>query len=103
VHIFIAGASGVIGTRLVPLLIKAGHTVAGMTRSPDKASVLRALGAEPVVCDVSDPAVLTTALAEFRPDVVFHQLTDLPERAEDIPSWTTPPARLSLRWRCRPA
>lgn len=86
-RIFIAGASGVIGTRLVSLLVKQGHTVAGMTRSPDKASALRALGAEPVICDVFDTAALTGALAGFRPDVVFHQLTDLPERAEDIPSF----------------
>ncbi|MGH3070451.1 MAG: NAD-dependent epimerase/dehydratase family protein [Trebonia sp.] len=86
-RIFIAGASGVIGTRLVPLLIKDGHTVAGMTRSPDKAGVLRMLGAEPVVCDVFDTAALTRAMADFRPDVVFHQLTDLPERVEDIPSF----------------
>jgi nucleoside-diphosphate-sugar epimerase len=53
VRIFIAGSSGVIGTRLIPLLIKEGHTIAGMTRSPDKASML---GAEAVVCDVFDDA-----------------------------------------------
>ncbi len=86
-RIFIAGASGVIGTRLVPLLIKEGHTVAGMTRSPDKASLLRMLGAEAVVCDVFDAAALTGVMVDFRPDLVFHQLTDLPERVEDIPSF----------------
>jgi nucleoside-diphosphate-sugar epimerase len=59
VRIFLAGASGVIGTRLVPLLIKEGHTVAGLTRSPDKASMLRKLGADTVVCDVFDAAALT--------------------------------------------
>jgi uncharacterized protein YbjT (DUF2867 family) len=88
VRIFIAGATGVIGTRLVPLLIKEGHTVAGMTRSPDKVSLLRTLNAEPVVCDVFDTATLTAALTAFRPDVVFHQLTDLPERVENIPSFS---------------
>jgi uncharacterized protein YbjT (DUF2867 family) len=87
VRIFIAGASGVIGTRLVPLLIKEGHTVAGLTRSPDKASMLRILGAEPVVCDVFDAAALTGAMVNFGPDVVFHQLTDLPDRVEDIASF----------------
>ena len=87
VRIFIAGASGVIGTRLVPLLIKEKDTVAGMTRSPDKASLLRTLGAEAVVCDVFDAAALTRVMVDFRPDLVFHQLTDLPERVEDIPSF----------------
>jgi uncharacterized protein YbjT (DUF2867 family) len=87
VRIFIAGATGVIGTRLVPLLIKEGHTVAGLTRSPDKAGMLRRLGAEPVACDVFDAAALTQAMVSLRPDVVFHQLTDLPDRVEDIPSF----------------
>ena len=52
VRIFLAGATGVIGVRLVPLLVDAGHDVAGMTRSPVKAGLLEELGAEPVVCDV---------------------------------------------------
>lgn len=93
-RIFLAGASGVIGTRLVPLLIKEGHAVAGMTRSPDKAGLLAALGAEPVVCDVFDAAALTEAMAAFQPDVVVHQLTDLPERAEDIPAFGERNARI---------
>jgi uncharacterized protein YbjT (DUF2867 family) len=79
VRVFIAGASGVIGVRLVPLLVAAGHTVAGMTRSPGKAGGLRELGAEPVVCDVFDAGALTHAVAAFAPEVVFHQLTDLPD------------------------
>jgi nucleoside-diphosphate-sugar epimerase len=52
VRIFVAGAIGVIGVRLVPLLVAAGHEVAGMTRSAGKADALRGLGGEPVVCDV---------------------------------------------------
>ena len=54
VKIFLAGASGVIGRRLMPLLRAAGHEVVGTTRSADKAEALRALGAEPVVVDVFD-------------------------------------------------
>jgi nucleoside-diphosphate-sugar epimerase len=46
VRILLAGASGVIGIRLVPLLVAAGHDVAGMTRSPGKINHLRELGAE---------------------------------------------------------
>jgi nucleoside-diphosphate-sugar epimerase len=88
VRIFIAGASGVIGSRLVPLLIADGHTVAGMTRSPDKASLLRALGAEPVICDVFDADALSRAVAAFDPDLVFHQLTDLPDSAADISAFS---------------
>jgi nucleoside-diphosphate-sugar epimerase len=69
----------VIGRRLVPRLVAAGFTVAGMTRSSSKAVVVRDLGAEPVVCDVYDPDALTTAVVAFRPDVVIHELTDLPD------------------------
>jgi uncharacterized protein YbjT (DUF2867 family) len=87
VRIFVAGASGVIGVRLVPLLVAAGHSVAGLTRSPDKAAALRELGAEPVVCDVYDAEALTKAVVSFGPDVVFHQLTDLPDSAADIAAY----------------
>lgn len=83
-RIFIAGATGVIGFRLLQLLIADGHTVAGMTRTPDKAGPLRDAGALPVVCDVFDAPAVTTAVTEFGPDVVFHQLTDLPDAAADI-------------------
>ena len=78
-RIFLAGASGVIGMRVVPLLVAAGHEVAAMTRSPDKADALRALGAEAVVCDVYDGEALRDAVVACRPDLVMHQLTDLPD------------------------
>jgi len=84
VRIFLAGASGVIGVRLVPLLVQAGHRVAGMTRTPQKEQLLRELGAEPVVCDVYDAARLTEALRAFAPDLVMHQLTDLPDDVRQI-------------------
>lgn len=80
-----AGASGVIGRRLLPLLVAAGHTVAGMTRSSRKAQVLRALGAEPVVCDVFDGDGLRAAVVAFAPDVVLHELTDLPDDPARLP------------------
>jgi nucleoside-diphosphate-sugar epimerase len=84
-RIFVAGASGVIGVRLVPLLVAAGHQVAGMTRSPGKVAELEALGAEPVLCDVYDRAALRSALLEFAPIAVIDQLTDLPDDAAKIP------------------
>jgi nucleoside-diphosphate-sugar epimerase len=86
-RIFVAGASGLIGVRLVPLLVEAGHEVAGMTRSPDKAGRLRDLGAEPVICDVFDAGALAEAVAAYGPDCVFHQLTDLPDNVTDMASF----------------
>ena len=86
-RIFVAGASGLIGVRLVPLLVAAGHEVAGMTRLPEKAGLLRDLGAEPVVCDVFDAGALAEAVAAFGPDSVFHQLTDLPDNVADMASF----------------
>jgi uncharacterized protein YbjT (DUF2867 family) len=86
-RIFVAGASGLIGVRLVPLLVEAGHEVAGMTRSPEKAGLLRDLGAEPVICDVFDAEALAEAVAAYGPDSVFHQLTDLPDYVTDMASF----------------
>ncbi|MEP7023680.1 MAG: NAD-dependent epimerase/dehydratase family protein [Actinomycetota bacterium] len=86
-RIFVAGATGVIGARLVPLLVAAGHTVAGMTRMAGNTARLHDLGAEPVVCDVFDAAGLRKAVAAFGPDIVFHQLTDLPDAASDMPQF----------------
>jgi len=78
-RVFVAGASGVIGVRLVPLLVAAGHEVAGLTRSPEKVEALRRLGALPVVCDVFDRKALRAAVGDFGPDVVVSELTDLPD------------------------
>ncbi len=79
VRIFLAGASGVIGRRLVPLLLDAGHTIVGTTRSQEKAEELKARGVEPVVVDVFDADPLLEFAAWARPDAVIHQLTDLPD------------------------
>jgi uncharacterized protein YbjT (DUF2867 family) len=83
-RIFVAGATGVIGIRLVPLLAAAGHAVAGMTRTAAHADRLRALGAEPAVCDALDPAAVRAAVAAFGPDLVIDELTDLPDDAARI-------------------
>jgi nucleoside-diphosphate-sugar epimerase len=77
-RIFLAGATGVIGRRLALLLRDAGFEVTGTTRNPRKASWLQAIGVAPVIVDVFDSDALTRAVAEARPDVVIHQLTDLP-------------------------
>lgn len=75
--IFLAGAAGAVGRRLVPLLVKAGHRVTGTTRSKDRADELRALGAAPAVVDVFDVTALRDMMQVTAPDVVIHQLTDL--------------------------
>jgi nucleoside-diphosphate-sugar epimerase len=79
VRIFLAGASGAIGRRLTPLLLAAGHTVTGTTRSAGKAGELNARGVEPIIVDVFDRDALRDAVVRARPDVVIHQLTDLPQ------------------------
>jgi 2-alkyl-3-oxoalkanoate reductase len=76
--VFVAGASGVIGRRLVPLLIERGHAVTGITRSAERAERMNESGAEPVVCDVFDADDLRVKVAAASPEVVVHELTDLP-------------------------
>ncbi|MEU8275464.1 SDR family oxidoreductase [Microbispora bryophytorum] len=83
-RIFLAGASGVIGQRLIPRLVKEGHVVGGMTRSPGKTELLARLGAEPILCDVFDRDALVKAVRDFAPDVILNELTDLPDEVEKI-------------------
>jgi nucleoside-diphosphate-sugar epimerase len=81
-RIFLAGASGAIGRQLAPLLLAEGWQILGATRSAEKAQHLREMGVEPVVVDVFDAAALRSAVAEFKPEIVIHQLTDLPYALE---------------------
>ena len=76
--IFLAGATGAVGRRMLPLLSAAGYEVTGTTRVASKAEELRAAGIIPAVVDVFDAAALKAAVAAARPDVIVHQLTDLP-------------------------
>ena len=75
--IFVAGATGAIGKRLVPLLVECGFDVVAMTRSPDKQRSLREVGAEPVVADGLDRSAVMTAVLRSQPEVVIHQMTGL--------------------------
>src|SRR4051794_15648582 len=77
-RIFLAGAAGVIGRRLTPLLVLMGHQVTGTTRSADKAGQIYAMCGNPVVVDVFNADALTAAVIASRPAVIIHQLTDLP-------------------------
>ena len=77
-QIFLAGATGAVGRRMLPLLRAAGYEVTGTTRVASKAEELRAAGIIPAVVDVFDASALKAAVAAARPDVIVHQLTDLP-------------------------
>ncbi|MGB6325039.1 MAG: NAD-dependent epimerase/dehydratase family protein [Methylocella sp.] len=75
--IFVAGATGAVGRRLVLLLTAAGHEVAGLTRSPAKADLLRRIGATPVIADALDPSAVMDVVNREKPDVVVHELTSI--------------------------
>lgn len=75
--ILIVGASGAIGTRLVPILVGEGHEVVGTSRSPEKAERLRQLGAEPVLLDLLDEAAVGRAVGAVAPEVIVHEATAL--------------------------
>lgn len=76
--VFLAGASGAIGKQLCKLLIKSGYVVIGTTRSVEKVKMLQDMGVEPVVVDVFDAKKLEEVIKDVQPDIVIHQLTDLP-------------------------
>lgn len=75
--VFVAGATGALGIRLVPQLVAGGHEVVGMTRTASKREALRALGARPVVADALDPDAVARAVAGAEPEVIVHQATAL--------------------------
>src|SRR5215510_5650079 len=76
-RVFVAGAGGVIGSRLVPRLLERGHEVVGTVRDPRKGSGLRALGATLVAMDGLDAASVGEAVARAEPDVIVHEMTAL--------------------------
>jgi len=76
-RVFVAGATGALGSELVPQLVAQGHEVVGMTRTASKQNGLRALGAQPVVADALDPDAVAEAVASAEPEVIVHQLTAL--------------------------
>src|SRR5262245_35296678 len=82
-RIFLAGASGAVGRRLVPLLIRAGHDVTGTTRSAETGKELERAGVTPAVLDVFDAQAVSDAMRAGRPEIVIHQLTDLPREFDE--------------------
>jgi len=81
-RVFVAGATGAIGRRLVPQLVAHGHQVIATTRSADKAQSLRALGAVAVIVDGLDGASVGEAVARAEPDAIVHQMTSLAGSAD---------------------
>ncbi|HYL73982.1 MAG TPA: NAD(P)-dependent oxidoreductase, partial [Bryobacteraceae bacterium] len=78
--IFVAGATGAIGRRLVPMLVSAGHTVTGATRSPEKTAAMRETGATPIILDALNEKQVLEAVQQAGPEVVIHELTAIPAR-----------------------
>jgi nucleoside-diphosphate-sugar epimerase len=78
-RILVAGATGAIGRPLVRQLVQAGHDVSGTTRSPGRGDRIRDDGGEPIVVDALDRDALIEAVVAAKPDVVIHQLTDIPQ------------------------
>jgi nucleoside-diphosphate-sugar epimerase len=76
-RVFVAGASGALGSRLVPQLIDAGHEVIGTYHSPSSAQLLRTLGATPVMLDLLDVHAVRKAVLESEPEAIVHQATAL--------------------------
>lgn len=77
-HVLVAGASGVLGRRVCPLLVANGWRVSGTTRAPEKSAMLERLGVAPLIVDVLDAAHLREVVVAARPSIVLHLLTDLP-------------------------
>jgi len=78
-NIFVAGATGVVGRQLVPMLVSRGHDVTGTTRTAAKADALRAAGAKPVVLDILDREATVAAVVGAAPEIVVHEATALTE------------------------
>jgi len=95
-RVFVAGAAGAIGRRLIPRLVARGHQVTASTRSPAKTGELRELGAEPVVADGLAAAAVGEAVARARPEVVVHQMTALAGKPNlrDFDTWFATTNRL---------
>lgn len=92
-RIFLAGATGVIGSRLTPRLVAAGHEVAGMTRSEERAKDMDG-SVTPVVVDVFDRERLIQEVERFSPDLVMHHLTDLPDDPSRVAEFDGANARI---------
>lgn len=95
-RVFLAGATGVLGRRILPLLVEQGHEVHGLTRSADRAPLIEERGGIAVVCDAFDRPELVRAVGLAAPEVVLHELTDLPDSTADLPARRAANARIRI-------
>lgn len=95
-NVFVAGGTGTIGLPLVRALIAAGHPVTVLTRSPQRAGGLRALGASVAIADALDPTALARVVADAHPTHVVHQLTAIPKTGVTKPDDLTATNRLRI-------
>jgi 2-alkyl-3-oxoalkanoate reductase len=93
-RVLVAGATGVLGRALLPVLVGAGHQVVGTTRSPDRVGMIEAAGATGVVCHALDRDAVHRTVAEAAPEVVVHQLTALPHSFTKLRRAAEPTNRL---------
>jgi len=96
-RVFLAGASGAIGRRLVPLLVRAGHQVTGTTRSAQSGKELARAGVTPAVLDIFDAPAVADAVRAARPDAIIHQLTDLPREFDEAKVVASYPLNARIR------
>src|SRR5258708_20376184 len=96
-RVFLAGATGAIGRRLVPLLLRAGHDVTGTTRSAEKARELERAGVAAALLDVFDAQATRAAMRAAKPEAVIHQLTDLPREFDEARITASYPVHARIR------
>jgi len=76
-RVFVAGATGAVGSRLLPLLLSAGHSVVGLTHTGAKADAIRRAGGEVAVADAFNRAAIVAAVSGAKPDAIVHEMTSL--------------------------
>jgi nucleoside-diphosphate-sugar epimerase len=89
VRVFVTGATGVLGRRVVPALVRAGHSVTAVVRSEDKAAAVRTAGATPAFVDLFEAAAVRAAINGH--DAVAHLATNIPTgpQAAERSAWRT--------------
>ena len=95
-RVFVAGANGAVGRRLVPMLVARGHQVTGTTTNEKSVNAIRAMGAVPVVVDGLDAIAVGEAVARAEPDAIIHQMTALSAAPDfrHFDRWFAPTNRL---------
>ena len=96
-RVFVAGGTGVLGQRLVPLLVAGGHEVTATTTTPTRLGLLSRLGADGVVMDGLDAASVAAAVAAAQPDAIVHQMTAIAGKPDLTGVGASPSMRRTAR------